>query len=155
MSGVDDLTAWLGEQLDVDAEAARSADVKQGDPTWWVSPALASGDLYTVRSDRDNAPIARIERLYDDDGHTVVLDGRAVAEFIAAHDPARVLREIDAKREAVAKCAEWLSYGPVGDTEYDRAGDGAYADAAETMLRLLALPYANRPGYAEALAAFE
>lgn len=129
---------WLGEQLDTDAEAARAADVKEGDPAWWVSPVLADGDAYTVRSERDNAPIARVRRLYGDDGHTVVLDGRAVAEHIAANDPARVLREIDAKRRTLIRCQEEMMSG------IPRLVHFAKQTAWE-----MAQPYSSRPGYRE------
>lgn len=155
---MDDLVRWLGEQLDTDAEAARAADVKEGDPAWWVSPVLADGDSYTVRSERDNAPIARVRRLYDDDGHTVVLDGRAVAEHIAAHDPARVLREIDAKRQLVKLHGRATLRAGGGAQYFDtttvcRSCEPSYQVPELSWpcptLRLLALPYADRPGYRE------
>jgi hypothetical protein len=59
-----------------------------------------------------------------------------VRAHMAVHDPARVLREIDAKRRVIAEAAE---YEP---------GISGYAEMW-TVLRLLALPYADRPGYRE------
>jgi hypothetical protein len=70
----------------------------------------------------------------------------ADAAHIAAHGPARVLREVDAKRRIVD--AHERSPMPKGDT----------ADCAQCWgavwpcptLRLLALPYDDRDGYQEA-----
>lgn len=72
------------------------------------------------------------------------------AAYIATHDPARVLREIDAKRQL-------LALHEPGETEYV---DGDVCMVCEDLdvgdegpfypcktLRLLALPYADRPGY--------
>ncbi|MER5950217.1 DUF6221 family protein [Streptomyces sp. NPDC001904] len=62
------------------------------------------------------------------------------ASFVAAHDPARVLREIDAKREALRFLAAELDST---DTPW------WYADKVEKLLKLAALPFADRPGYRE------
>jgi hypothetical protein len=125
-----DLVDFLHARLDEDAARATAA----------------GGDEWR-RQDHPSDTIA----IYDSKGEPVVYDEgwptEEQQEHITCHDPARVLAEVEAKRRAVAKCAEWLSYGPVGDTEVDRAGDGAYVDAAETMLRLLALPYADHPAF--------
>ncbi|MFJ4682029.1 DUF6221 family protein [Streptomyces sp. NPDC088789] len=56
-------------------------------------------------------------------------------------DPARVLREIDAKRDLLVFAEGIYAYG---DT-FER---GVAARLEET-LRLFALPYADRPGYRE------
>lgn len=56
-----------------------------------------------------------------------------IAEQIVRHDPARVLREVEAKRRIVDRYA-WLREN--GDT-----GDVAW------VLPLLALPYADHPDY--------
>jgi hypothetical protein len=63
---------------------------------------------------------------------------------MAAHDPARVLREIDAKRQII-------DLHRSGQHHQCRTGehDDGYAKWVGicTTLRLLALPYADRPGY--------
>jgi len=61
-----------------------------------------------------------------------------VATHIARHDPARVLAEVDAKRRIIDGLAEAL----------DRHADyitGTFT--VEDVLRLLALPYRDHPGY--------
>lgn len=106
MTDVAGLVAWLRAQLDEDERKARAAYVKQqGDPEWWVSEVMgAGGACFTVRSRRDNRPIARVQRLegYDGGEPGDILEGRAAAAHIAEHDPARVLREIACKRKLLA-----------------------------------------------------
>jgi len=70
----------------------------------------------------------------DGDGWTVCNASDVDAAHIAAHGPTRVLREIDAKRRIVADAAEYQS------------GMYGYPEMRD-VLRLLALPYAGRPGY--------
>jgi hypothetical protein len=60
----------------------------------------------------------------------------ATARHIAEHDPARVLREVEAKRQIVDLCADMLWHDDRGP---DYVSNGT--------LWLLALPYADRPGY--------
>jgi hypothetical protein len=86
----DDLHARLHAAITARLEVARAADVKQGDPEWYVSEVLASGgEHFTVRSRQDNRPIARVQRLTD------ILDGAAAAAHIALHDPADAIRRYE------------------------------------------------------------
>ncbi len=68
---------------------------------------------------------------------------------IVRHDPARVLREIDTKRQLLAlhhqleDAEEMLDFCATCDVT------GKYREHPCTTLRLLALPYADRPGYRE------
>jgi hypothetical protein len=143
-----DIVEFLRARLDEDERTARAADVKQGDdPEWKVSPVLAArivgqhGAL-TVRSARDNRPVARVESCGDDEAPDNILDGDSVGTHIARHDPARVLREVEAKRRIVdlhvAAHAQFADYGT--------PRDGAQ-DALDDVLRLLALPYSDHPDY--------
>ena len=133
----DDLVTWLRAQLDEDEVWALGANVKQGDPDWWVSPVVGTS-RYTVRSKRDNRPIARVETLDGDEGElAAILDGGAVATHIARHDPARVLRDVEAKRKMLDDILQAL-YWIDGEHNTDHVAD---------FLRLLALPYADREGY--------
>lgn len=75
---MDDLVRWLGEQLDEDAAKAQEAAAEFG-ATWTVNDAMES-----VRSDT---------------GADVLAEPGTPRSFIAGWDPARVLREIDAKRD--------------------------------------------------------
>lgn len=134
---MDDLVRWLGVQLDEDqriAEAARG----QGEGRWHHETSYPNGYVY----DGGVQPV-----VYDES-----TPSPEEAEHIAAHDPARVLREIDAKRR-IMECHEaWVASN--GDTICGRCGrehiDGRPGGHFPCQtLRLLALPYADRPGYVE------
>lgn len=127
---MDDLVRWLSEQLDADAEAAREAIERVGDGHWQQRNAR----IVTVADrEREVADYAIHECI----------------SHIVRHDPARVLREIDAKRQL-------LALHEPGEMEYV---DGDVCMACDVKggepfypcktLRLLALPYADRPGYRE------
>lgn len=58
-------------------------------------------------------------------------------EHIARHDPARVLREVEAKRRIIGLCV-----GTLEDEDYGLV-------LAQEVLQRLALPYAEHPDYRE------
>lgn len=75
--------------------------------------------------------------------------GGAIVEFVASHDPARVLAECEAKRRLVDYAAFMLK-------AWDDKPGGAYPDmtrrerhTANVILEALALPYAEHPDYCE------
>ncbi|MDX3637823.1 DUF6221 family protein [Streptomyces europaeiscabiei] len=130
-----DLVQWLRAQLDEDERIARAA-----------------GGLAWSRSEH---PWDTAVAIRDSEGERVVCDEGWPSEgqevHIAAWDPARVLREIDAKRQLLARherAMENRQAHPV-----DLASAGALL-ALHGAVKLLALPYADRPGYEEALASF-
>ncbi|NUS74912.1 MAG: hypothetical protein HOV70_01760 [Streptomyces sp.] len=122
---MDDLMQWLTTQLDEDEQTAQAAT-----PGPWEQGGI--GDYgWTVNFSRRNSGV-EVE-----DGE----QGYADAAFIAAHDPARVLREVEAKREIVRQADLYLcDSGP---------GCGYRTKHGHSVLRLLALAYADRPGYRE------
>lgn len=69
----------------------------------------------------------------------------AARQFSAYWTPPRVLAEVDAKRRMVGRLAETLA----SSSEYFTVESCDEPDAilAERMLRLLALPYGDRPGF--------
>lgn len=67
-----------------------------------------------------------------------------VRAHVVAHDPARVLREINAKRDIVDDLAEFIGWGARKGLDYQ---DGV--EACERTLKRLALPYADRLEYRE------
>lgn len=127
---VEDLAQWLRAQLDTDVERATTAAEEYG-ADWYYN-------------DDFGYVLARRERDMVATGSQDFLD-RPQGEHIAEWDPARVLREIDAKRMIVA--AHERRPMPNGDS----------ADCAQCWgavwpcptLRLLALPYAAKPDYRE------
>jgi hypothetical protein len=130
-----ELVQWLRAQLDTDERIARAAT---------AGPWLVDCETYA-------------EALIAGDGTTVIAGGRWGGEasafestedalHIAAHDPARVLREIEAKRRILDL------HSLVGTLQ-----TGARIETVVSCpicrvwpcstVRLLALPYADRPGY--------
>jgi hypothetical protein len=127
---MDELVRWLGEQLDHDEAVARAA----GGP-WrelsanWVVAVPADG---TSKGDHRVAMV-------------LVADERA---HIVAHDPARVLREVNAKRQILkmadeatrqAESRDYLVNGPAK----------MMLTCLQPVLLHLATAYADRPGYRE------
>ena len=180
---MDELVQWLGQQLDEDERIAREASGSTvvGEPGNW-RPA-PGGDEWEVNRDdgysdellvalRPGLPRppevlgghwgAVVSYRWEEDPDA----GAPVAEFrhAARHDPARVLREVEAKRQVVsryeqaAQAVEELSARrcllhargeDVFMTELSLESAIHERDALGVVLRLLALPYADRPGYRE------
>lgn len=73
-------------------------------------------------------------------------------EHIARHDPARVLAEVEAKRrilDLASLAAQREAQKPGYDTvaRLETALAKVTAPELERVVRLLALPYADQPGY--------
>lgn len=142
-----DLAAWLRQQLDTDERVATDAENNEDARRWSASDDPWSG------------------RVLDGNGDIVVYDEGSPsfqeATHIARHDPARVLAEVEAKRRIMAihnrraDAFPALAGGPF-DNCCDGCGfEGPCEDPVTEdindcpILRLLALPYADRPGYRE------
>ena len=165
----EDLVAWLRAQLDEDERIARAVrvphDWHQGpgdDPEW------TDAEMVCMWPPEFHTP-------YEQDKHWrgLRVAGAELAAHIAAHDPARVLREIDAKRRVLnasaadcstgcgaehtfsGSCAlRWM--GPVNEIDGQHLVRGEKGDLVPAppvtpvhVVRLLALPYSGRPGYRE------
>lgn len=124
---IDDLIAFIRARLDEDARTAQAAT---GGP-WHV----------------DSEDYA--EAIYDSQGTAVIGGGRWGGEasvfettedalHVARHDPARVLAEVEVKRAVIDEA--------LGIWNSDV--DGVFG-RGESILRYLALPYADQPGYKE------
>lgn len=161
---MDDLVRWLGQQLDEDELWAREASRRSGEQApsdgvhWqWTDPE--TDQVVTPDPARD-------EFVGGEEGFRVSLRSRetwrtasgvgdlpqfaiptaeevpsAVGGHIIRHDPARVLLEIDAKRELLRQY-EHLKYDVTPD---DLTGVWAF----EAVLRAQAVVYAERTGYRE------
>lgn len=125
-SDVDQLAEWLGQRLDEDERIARAA--KPG-PWHW------DGSVYATHPT------------------DAVVDYSESAEHIAAWDPARVLREIEAKRQLLDEHQD-VNDGSCGTCVDGQWGYPTHGGSSPQRypcraLRFLALPYADRPGYRE------
>jgi hypothetical protein len=145
----DDLVSWLLARLDKDEQVARAALQHENVPGVWN--AIGSG----TKDDHDLSYWAV---------HQVAVprwsepSARDLMTHIARHDPARVLAEVAAKRRIVNE------HEQVPESLQGFHRDGTYGDIVSvcsacgttgeypvewpcTTVRLLALPYADIPGY--------
>jgi hypothetical protein len=97
MSGTDDLATFLRARLDEDEQMARAAT--EGAEGRWTQddPKRMPGEIWD-----DHA-----ERVSYDEGRPT----EDQAAHIARHDPARVLREVEAKRMTFVRCQEEMLSG--------------------------------------------
>ncbi|MFD8866035.1 DUF6221 family protein [Streptomyces sp. NPDC059590] len=131
---MDELVRWLGEQLDEEEAAAFAAGhLLTGHLA--LRWGAAGSDVWP----QEQVEGVQAERVVAGDlmeempGYEVA---RARALHIAGHDPDRVMGEIDAKRRMI---------GRIKSNAAVMGWDEVHGD----LLRLLALPYADRPGYLE------
>jgi hypothetical protein len=103
-----------------------------------------------ARLDEDERVARTADEAWDPDDYEWQDLDEGPRRHIGRHDPARVLAEVDAKRETLTFCEHLL--------ETKRAQEAAdelseyslgRAQAGGHMLRLLALPYASHPDYRE------
>jgi uncharacterized protein DUF6221 len=141
---MNDLVRWLRDQLDEDERIARAAPMEidrtgHGDGVPADLPARWVPSHHLVMR----------EPLADDEEIRIVTDcaafgGSSAAVHIAEWDPARVLRDTDAKRRTLLRCQEEML-----------SGIPRLVHFAKQTVREMALPYEGRPGYESALAVFE
>lgn len=138
---MDDLVQWLRAQLDEDERIARTA-CEYASPEWRLDEETSETVLWwppephvAEQERKHGLPVVSDQWR----GMTIDAGGARLAPHIARHDPARVLREIDAKRE-VLRLAERAH-------DYHETFLNGFAAAMEGALRLFALAYADRPGY--------
>jgi hypothetical protein len=108
---MDDLASWLTTQLDEDTRTASSWHTLDCD-----IHAHLEGDADSVQA-------------------TMAMFHEAPGLVCDCGGPARMLREIDTKRQVANRYAWLREHGDTGGTAW--------------VLQLLALPYADRPGYLE------
>lgn len=111
-----ELIRWLGEQFDEDERVAKEAGARS--LRWRLARPLDDEEM-------GDAGLLRPLEL----------------KHAERHDPARVLLDIDAKRD--------LLRFAVGIHDHHEAFTTGVAARLEATLRLFALAYADRPGYRE------
>ncbi|MFI8351289.1 DUF6221 family protein [Streptomyces sp. NPDC085596] len=139
---MDDLVQWLGAQLDEDERIAHAAssgpwNAYAGPEMPWIS----KGELIH--------PVRTWERMTGQP--SIMTEAWFDSRFIAEWNPARVLREIDAKRRLLDLHAPDVMGTHTSCTEcgqgYEMHDWGPAYPC--TTVRLLAMPYEARPGYRE------
>lgn len=122
-----ELVAFLRAQLDEEEREARMAATMTGAGGRWV---LA--DDITLRSADGAVKVAEVEPKF--------------ATHLARYDPERILAEVAAKRRIIDEYAGALR---IQHGFRETSPEVARREALELVCRLLALPYAGRPGYQE------
>ncbi|MGW3711363.1 DUF6221 family protein [Streptomyces albogriseolus] len=129
----DALVRWLRAQLDEDERTARAtawSASTQTDNPWDAQPPRHEGEGWTVW-----AKVGRFLMFRDLE--------EADARHIAEHDPARVLREIRAKRQIIEQHERYAAERRRMMGGWDPQSDDS------PILAALAAVYADRPGYRE------
>lgn len=133
-----ELIVFLRACLDEDERIALAVANEDDGPHW--EAASSEGDWYV----RDNdGTVAVASRVYPEGSIPIYEED---ARHIARHDPARVRAEVQAKRKIV-DTYEFCIAHPNADEEtgyWVRMGE---TGVLEETLHLLALPYADQPGY--------
>lgn len=137
----DDLLTWLRAQLDEDERIALDAGgawnagggawMELPDTPWVLTAPVPITQWKPPNSDRN---IGTIPREWD----------RA---HIVRHDPARVLREVEAKRRILNDVLPTMQADEMRIAGEWGVGSEPVREASDDLLSLLALPYADRPGY--------
>ncbi|WP_329376060.1 DUF6221 family protein [Streptomyces sp. NBC_01483] len=146
-----DLVRWFGEQLDADERIARAAT----SGPWWYNPGKQwlGPDAFEKYDLRQGEEFVGYGGPHPFTG-AVAATGPANnpqsmrdAAFIAAWDPARVLREIDDDRELVKTYA--AAQEIVDALAHPDMYDVGRAQGLEEAVRRRSLAFSARPGYRE------
>ena len=140
------LAEWLRAQLNEDERTARAATWCDEAAAWHAEPspfgARDGGQRWYVEDAMDDGVVTHVDPVASDD--------EGVARHIAAHGPARVLREVDAKRRIVSAYEDAVTAfdnTELGTDLHDLMGGSV--NSLRYALQALALPYADRPGFKE------
>lgn len=155
-----DLVTWLRAQLDEDERVARAAGAVAAPPWRW---AHQSGPLkYGLVGTHPVNP--RLDAWVVPAASPDVYPHRDTAAHMECWDPARVLAEVETKRRILdaylpagadphpgLPCINYPDQDPAEYDEYDschrHVEANRYLLRHDHVVRLLALPYADRPGY--------
>lgn len=139
-----DLVAFLRARLEEDEQIARAAT--PGPWAWTPEKDVWDQNGPTLIRKGTDAPDAELVEVAAGWGHDAwgIYISDADQAHIAAHDPARVLREIEAKRRLVERYERALENRRAHPD--DLASAGALL-ALHGTVKVLAMPYADHPDY--------
>ncbi|MFF3158491.1 DUF6221 family protein [Streptomyces sp. NPDC057910] len=144
---MDDLVQFLRDRLDEDETVAHLAaepeswmELNRQPRADWHVQLWADPDVAAVIADPESSayPVAATPDGMDE------RDAEARATHIARHDPARVLADVEAKRELLGRY-EALESGVLVMT----GAESILSEYRRVVLPSLALPYADHPDYRE------
>ncbi|WP_326677685.1 DUF6221 family protein [Streptomyces sp. NBC_01237] len=153
---MDDLLQFLRARLDEDEQAARAATWDEWDSAHWTAHHRAQYDGRWVIVDHAEEGVTELTPHAADDA--------GVAQHIARHDPARVLREVEAKRRRLTRHVPERRRLTLLDVNGSATSFGFYVCTSCTPNRTIehgqevvewpcpdvlddALPYADHPDY--------
>jgi hypothetical protein len=146
-----DLITFIRARLDEDEGLANAAAKEQ---LYNVGGVLAKANW---RSDGDGyvSTIGRVEGCWDETlwpsdrpGYVERRMPGYVADHIARHDPARVLREVEAKRRILDEVLHEIDFlDHQVQMEFGTGPMPDYAEATVLLVKLLAHPYSDHPDH--------
>lgn len=159
----DDLAVWLLAQIDTDARVASEIAAETGGAHWQALECdQCAGHVATQKQAGEEYPQC-IAECYPHEGGGL---NAPAHHHMASWDPARVLAECDSKRRIIEmhKPESWMSWDDDAEVETEkqyclRCATGASCSCCLEekdqvwpcdTLKLLALPFAGRPGYRQA-----
>lgn len=139
-----DIVAFLNARLDEDQAAAELAQAS--DPAPWSSDVTASAST-NERNDHGAGLVVAADdtALWDCEGSNTLCMTAPTAQHVARHHPARVLREVKAKRAIVWQWEQAAQRNR--DDECDEAAGSAWATLGNTLVSLAGV-YDSHPDYA-------
>lgn len=158
---MDDLVAFLRARLDEDERIARAAIKAAGDvpgaANWRFGNASPDegGTYWHITTTPPDADVFHLVELVGGGMSGGGAHEPEIARHAVEHDPARVLREVDTKRRLLGVAFEHAAamdaeFGDCCDADAFERNECKYTSTGELpLLRLLALPYADRPEYQE------
>ncbi|MEO3860902.1 DUF6221 family protein [Acrocarpospora sp. B8E8] len=133
---MDELIAFLRARLDEDEQAARGATWHEDAGTWRAEPTpyetRGKSQRWYIEDSMDDGVVSHVDPQASDD--------EGVARHIARHHPARVLRDLEAKRRLLA----WLQR-----TQDWAASNNLWTYDETEPLKILAAPYVDHPEFRE------
>jgi hypothetical protein len=115
-----ELVVWLGQQLDEDERIAREA-IRYADPDWHLDSSEN-----VVRAVVSTLSGKQMTRVTSNLWRRPSIEGRGVVPHVATHDPARVLREVEAKRQLLADLLPAPMESATDDELHARSAHPAY-----------------------------
>ncbi|MFD3741603.1 DUF6221 family protein [Streptomyces sp. NPDC058629] len=139
---MDDLVQFLRDRLTDDEQTARAATWDEWDSAHWTAHRRAQYDGRWVIVDHAEEGVTELTPHAADDA--------GVAQHIARHDPARVLRDVEAQRQIMQVHNARDNWGTCVGCPRDAEGSMNVGIDECPILRALALPYADHPDYQDA-----
>ena len=142
------MIAFAEARLNEDEAAARACADSGGSLEWIDSRVMASGD-HTIRTRPGARVVARVRIADTEASDGSVIDPDACAAHIPRYDPARVLRDVAAKRARIERYKRAVEVGGANPSPFVRGQDNGYAEACLDSIRDDVAAWSDHPEYQE------